>query len=148
MDLTSCRGRMQIRIRSVWKPSRRCNIEFWSMTLGLRRFSPTCYCPSFTHQSDPLLPLLISNNVHLTFNQPVSPRILYNRAKVTNRRPKSHHCPSLQFHLPLHHTTSTNTQCLSIHALLHLSMQSDDASHYCLPFVNLEVTLAMWGRGS
>ena len=32
----------------------------------------------------------------------------------------------------------TNTQHLSIHALLHLSTQSDDLSHYCLPFINLK----------
>ena len=49
---------------------------------------------------------------------------------------------SLQLHLPLHHATLINIPHLSIHALLHLSTQSDNVSYCHLPFVNSK-TLAV-----
>ena len=45
----------------------------------------------------------------------------------------------LQRHLPLHNATLMNTQCLSIHALLHLSTRSVNLSYYHLPFVNSKI---------
>jgi len=44
----------------------------------------------------------------------------------------------LQFHHLPHHTTSANTRRLSIHALLHHFLYSDDVHPYRLPFVNVK----------